>query len=507
VFARPLVIAASLLVFLLTASPAAASYAQQGTKLVGTGAVGAALQGFSVSLSADGNTAVVGGYDDNASVGAAWVYTRSGGVWSQQGSKLVGTGAVGGARQGMAVALSAQGSTAIVGGYSDNAGAGAAWVYTLTGGVWSQQGAKLVGTGATGAAQQGFSVAISADGNTVVVGANHDNANAGAAWIYTRSGGVWSQQGAKLVGTGAVGAARQGVAVSISADGSTAVVGGHTDNAAAGAVWVYTRSAGVWSQQGTKLVGTGAVGAALQGFSVSLSADGNTAAVGGYTDNADAGAVWVYTRSGGVWSQQGPKLIGTGAVGTTPFQGSSVSLSPDGNTFIEGGYFDNADKGAAWVFTHSGGVWSQQGAKLVGAGAVGIAYQGVSVALSSDGNTALVGGFGDDSDVGAAWVFVNPAATSVSDGGSRGFALEVLRPNPTTASGLNVVFALPSGATARLELLDISGRRVLSREVGWLGAGQHTVNLAEGRKVAPGLYWVRLAQGANWRSKRVAVTE
>ncbi|MFX4589172.1 hypothetical protein ABTB15_19525, partial [Acinetobacter baumannii] len=89
----------------------------------------------------------------------------SGGSWSQQGSKLVGTGAVGNANQGRSVSLSADGNTAIVGGYGDNGGAGAAWVFTRSGGSWSQQGSKLVGTGAVGNAQQGVSVSLSADGN------------------------------------------------------------------------------------------------------------------------------------------------------------------------------------------------------------------------------------------------------------------------------------------------------------------------------------------------------
>jgi hypothetical protein len=83
--------------------------------------------------------------------------------------------------------------------------------------------------------------------------------------------------------------------------------------------------------QQAKLVGTGAVGLARQGWSVSLSRDGNTAIVSGINDNGGGGAAWVYTRSGGVWSQQGPKLIGTGAIGLAS-QGWSVSLSRDGNT-------------------------------------------------------------------------------------------------------------------------------------------------------------------------------
>jgi hypothetical protein len=164
--------------------------------------------------------------------------------------------------------------------------------------------------------------------------------------VYTRSGGAWSQQ-AKLVGTGAIYFAQQGKSVSLSADGNTAVVGGPSDNGETGAAWVYTRSHDVWSQQ-TKLVGPDS---AAFGCSVSLSADGNTAIAGGPTDNypLTTGAAWVYTRSGGVWSQQQPKLIGTGAIGSAS-QGFSVSLSADGNTAIVGGYTDNDLVGAAWVY-------------------------------------------------------------------------------------------------------------------------------------------------------------
>ncbi|HEX3522106.1 MAG TPA: hypothetical protein VHT52_08465 [Stellaceae bacterium] len=402
----------------LLPAPAQAQFTQQGPKLVGTGAVFVAEQGVSVALSGDGNTAIVGGFDDDNEVGAVWVYTRSGGGWSQQGSKLLATGAIGpyGGALGISVSLSSDGNTAIIGGYADNDLAGAAWVYTRSAGVWSQQ-AKLVGTGAVGpfGAQQGYSVSLSSDGNTAILGGPLDNTNAGAAWVFTRSGAVWSQQGAKLVGTGAVGpygfGAEQGWSVSLSANGNTAIVGGLIDNDFAGAAWVFTRSGGVWSQQGAKLVGTGAKGSAFQGSSVSLSGDGNTAIVGGYRDNGDVGAAWVYARSGGVWSQQGMKLVGMGAAG--PFdpygQGVSVSLSGDGNTAIVGGEGDNGSAGAAWVYTSSGGVWSQLGPKLVGTGAIGKAQQGSSVALSADGTTAIVGGYGDNGFAGAAWVYTQPA--------------------------------------------------------------------------------------------------
>jgi hypothetical protein len=226
-------------------------------KLVGSGAVSEASQGTSVAISTDGTTAIVGGPGPNDADrdrsplvgprGAAWVFTLDRGVWTQQGDRLVGTTAdFGGGlwSQGMSVALSANGGTAIIGGPSDNKTTGAAWVFVRSDGVWIQQGNKLVGKGAhgegdpLGALGQGMSVALSADGDTAIIGAWR----ADAAWVFTRSGGVWTQQGNKLVGSSAVGSARQGISVALSADGNTAIVGGWSDNNRAGATWVFTRS-------------------------------------------------------------------------------------------------------------------------------------------------------------------------------------------------------------------------------------------------------------------------
>ena len=424
---------------LLSSETALAQFAQQGSKLVGSPTPGNAHQGGAVALSADGNTAIVGGFGDTSGTGAAWVYTRSGGTWTQQG-KLVGTGAAGSAEQGISVALSADGNTAIVGGFYDNTGIGAAWIFTRSAGVWSQQGSKLVGTSAVGAAAQGWVVALSGDGNTAAVSGWADNSAVGATWVFTRSGTVWSQQGSKLVGTGAVGSAGQGHGVALSADGNTLVVGGNGDNSGVGAAWVFTRSGGVWSQQGNKLVGTGAVGAAAQGWGIALSSDGNTAIVGGLADNSGSGAAWAFTRSGSVWSQQGSKLVATGEIGNA-LQGQWVGLSGDGNIAIIGSSGDGA-----WLFTRSGSAWTQQGSNLYGTGAVGNAEQGVSVGLSADGSTAIVGGDLDGTSGGAAWVFVQspqiqqlqvtPATNIATEGPSGGpFSTTVFQYQISTTSG------------------------------------------------------------------------
>jgi len=399
VIRRPVAIAATALWCFVAASFARAGLVQQGPKLVGAGAaygIGAG-QGSAVAISGDGNAAIVGASLDSSNAGAAWMFTRTSGAWSQQGTKLVGTGAIGAAKQGVSVAMSADGNTAIVGGSADNGNLGATWVFAFNGDTWSQQ-AKLVGS-PVGIEQQGSSVALSGDGSTAIVGGPLDNSGAGAAWVFVRLGS-WLQQGAKLVGGAAAGGARQGSSVALSADGRTAIVGGPLDNAGKGAAWVYTYNGTTWTQQGAKLVGTGAVGAGHQGQSVALSADGNTAVVGGPDDNASAGAVWVYTRSGGVWTQQGAKLVGDGSAGLR--HGASVSVSGDGNTVIVGA----PGAGATWVYTRRSGAWGQFGDVSIGSGGAGSTGQGTSVALSADASTALVGGPTDANSAGAAWVFV-----------------------------------------------------------------------------------------------------
>jgi hypothetical protein len=440
---------------------------QQGSKLVGTGASGAAQQGFSVALSADGSTALIGGPSDNSRAGAAWVFVRSGANWTQQGSKLVGTGAVGGAQQGNGVALSADGDTALIGGPGDNSFAGAAWVFTRSGSTWSQQGAKLVGTGAVGAAREGFSVALSTDGNTALIGGTGDNSFAGATWVFTRSGSTWAQQGAKLVGTGA-NQASQGYSVALSSDGDTALIGGPFDaSSVAGAAWVFVRSGTTWTQQGAKLGGTGAVGNAFEGSSVALSADGDTALIGGPVDaSSGGGAAWVFVRSGTTWSQQGQKLVGTGGTGGNAQEGSGVALSADGNTALIGGPWDNLYEGGAWVFTRLGSTWTQQGAKLVGTGG-NEASQGSSVALSADGDTALIGGPFDIAGgaLGAAWVFVNQATLTVTRAGSGSGTVSSSPPGISCGSTCSAQFN--TGTQVTLHATPAAG----SAFAGWSGGG------------------------------------
>ncbi len=387
---------------------------QQGTRLVGTGAFGGGFY-YSVAVSKDGNTAIVGNSNDNSGVGAAWVFIRTNGVWSQQSLKLIGTGATGNSNQGNSVAISADGNTALVGGQSDNSSLGAVWVWTRTAGVWTQQGSKLVGQFAS--FWFGNSVTISADGNTAAIaGQMSTQLSGGGAWIFTRNNlGIWSQQGSILSGTDAAGSFA-GSSVALNADGNTLVLGNEYENGGQGGAWIFNRIGVNWSQEGLKIIGSGISANARFGKSVAINADGNTIMVGAPED-ASQGAACVFTRTAAIWSQQGAKLVGTGSVGNAK-QGFSVALSADGNTGIVGGNEDNSYYGATWVYTRSGTVWSQSGTNLKGRNVSNQTRQGYSLSISGDGKTALIGGpsstefSSSGMSFGASWVFVS--ATSLA---------------------------------------------------------------------------------------------
>ena len=317
-----------------------------------------------VALSADGNTAIVGEWTGTG-LGGVLIFTRTGGNWSQQGPELTGTPTQAihdMAGQGMAVAISADGSTAAVGGPYDSSNGsffhGAAWVFTRSGGVWSQQSGLLTGmAGGPGNTFEGGALALSADGNTLLMGSATDG-----VYVFTRSNGRWNPNGVQLPGSGNCPGS-----VALSADGKTALLG------CAGSPLAFIQSGGQWTVQGP--VGPTGAGA------LALSADGNTALLGEPGYNNKQGAAAVFTRSNGVWTQQGGLLTVSDVTGTMPAQfGASGALSGDGNTAMITGPGDNNGMGATWVFTRSNGVWTEK-SKIANA---------FSAAISADSSTALV---------------------------------------------------------------------------------------------------------------------
>ncbi len=341
---------------------------------------------------------------------------------------------------GLTLAVAAQGefsaATGIGGNQADNSAeyAGAVYVFTRSGGTWIQQ-AYIKASNTDAYDWFGFSLALSADGSTLAVGAvfedsaatgidgnqaDNSAANAGAVYVFARSGTMWRQQAyVKASNTG--GGDFFGSSVALSADGSTLAVGARfegsaatgidgnqADNSAgqAGAVYLFTRAGTVWSQQAyVKASNTGALD--WFGTSVALSSDGATLAVGareeasaapgidGYqADNSatHAGAVYVLTRSGATWSQQAyvkPSIIGSEF-------GASLALSADGSTLAVGATGNTYDAGTAYVFTRGGSTWSQQARVLASSPGRNDRF-GTSVALSADGSTLAVGAENEDS--------------------------------------------------------------------------------------------------------------
>ncbi len=469
-----------------------ASLFQQGPKLTGGEESGEGRFGRTVALSADGDTALVGGPRDSSEAGAVWVFTRTGSTWTQQ-AKLTGGEESGAGHFGRGVALSADGNTALIGAPNDEGG-GAAWMFTRSGSTWTQQ-AKLTGAGESGSGWFGQSVALSASGDTALIGGYVDHSDTGAAWVFARSGAgasaTWEQQGAKLTGGGEEsGEGEFGWSVALSAEGDIALIGGRKDNAGAGAAWVFTRTGSgagaTWEQQGAKLAGGDEEsGEGEFGQSVALSAEGDTALIGGYHDDSGAGAAWVFARTGSgagaSWAQQGAKLTGAGEVGRGYF-GDAVALTSDGDTALIGGVRDDEQRGAAWLFTRSGSgagaSWAQQGEKLTGGNEEsGNGEFGWSVALSADGDTALAGGIRDSNWAGAVWVFGNepPAPQPPSSGSPSGG-------NPTPGTQTQTSDSGSSGAT------DTPKQGVAAYQV--VGGG--VVLLAKRLPTAGGRVWVKL---------------
>jgi len=223
----------------------------------------------------------------------------------------------------------------------------------------STQVALAASTGADGDAFGG-AVVVSADGSTLAVGSLRSNGDQGAVTVFARSGGKWVQQ---EILADENGAKKDwfGYSMAISKDGNTLAIGAvYADvsgNADQGNVHVYARSGGAWKLQKT-LTGEGGAAGDVFGVSVAISDDGNTVAVGAAGDDvgsvSDKGSASVFVRKGTEWSAQ-QVLVDDNGVAKANF-GSSVSLSSDGNTLAVGG--PNAGKGSVVVFTRSNGTWS-----------------------------------------------------------------------------------------------------------------------------------------------------
>lgn len=357
-------------------------------------------------VSGDGDVALVGGAGDDHDRGAAWVFVRVGSRWVQE-AKLVPRGEIGAGAFGSALALSASGRVALIGAADDDHDRGAAWVFTRTRSGWRQASPKLTGGGEAGGASFGYSVALSGNGREALVGAPDDRpipvkgglAGHGAMWAFQQTRAGWVQQGTKIIPRDP--GIDFGLYIALASDGKTALIGSYESGFGGGA-WVFVQSHSGWAQQGPELFPHDAIGRSGFGDDVALSASGNTALIGGGTDDRDDGAAWVFSRSGNRWIQEA-KLVPRGSIGPSGF-GIDVALSGTGDTALIGAWLDNNQRGAAWLYKRTATGWKQLTPPLTGTHELGHpVWFGSYVALSSDASTALIGGEDDDHDRGAAW--------------------------------------------------------------------------------------------------------
>ena len=351
---------------------------------------------FGYSVAVDGDIAVIGAYgDDGAGIdsGAAYVFTKVSDRWIRTAKLTASDGA---AYDNFGVSVAVDGDIAVIGAYGDDGAgidSGAAYVFARDSGTWSQA-AKL--TASDGAALDYFGYSVAVDGDTVLVGAYQDDdedddlEDSGSVYVFVEPGAGWGTgtETAKLTASG--GGEDDYFGISVAVDGDTAVIGasGDDDNGAdSGSVYVFIRVSGTWSQQ-TKL--TASDGAAYDWFGYAVAVDGDTVVVGAYGDDDNgpaSGSAYVFIRVSGTWSQQTKLTASDGAA----YDWFGHSVAVDGDTAVVGAYGDDDNgpaSGSAYVFIRVSGTWSQT-VKLTASEGAADDWFGYSVAV--DGDFPVVG--------------------------------------------------------------------------------------------------------------------
>ncbi len=396
--------------YLSTTLAYADNYVEQ-VKLLAHDGVSNDFFGYSVALSKD--TAVIGAFrvdDDNKSkdVGAAYVFIRSNNTWIQQAKLMAADGETGDTFGGN-VAIS--GDTAVVGVIRDDdkvngEDSGSAYVFIRRGSHWSQQ-AKLTAIDASAGDSFGYGIGIS--GDTLVLSAPHDDddgKSSGSVYVFTRKEDTWSQQ-AKITAQDATEGDVFGISIAISGD--TILVGADLNEEKgfnAGAAYVFTRSEGNWTQQAKLTANDGAEGDL---FGVRVALEDDTALISARRDDdklmgIDSGSAYIYTRVGTTWSQQ-VKLTAPDGAKDDRF-GRSVALAGD-NALIGAMFQDEQgeNSGSAYLFKRSGNTWNFNSQLLPKDGSKGDVF-GWNVALF--GQTALISANRDNDNgenSGSAYIF------------------------------------------------------------------------------------------------------
>jgi hypothetical protein len=352
---------------------------------------GAASDGFGRGVAISGNTAVIGSplsdVNGKADQGAAYVYVYNNGVWTPQAKLVAPDGSVN-SQFGFTVAI--DGETVVIGARQPSSNEkGAAYVFVRSGISWSPQ-AKL--TASDGLVDDRFGQAVGISGNTIVVGApnvDQTGSNSGAAYIFTRSGATWTQQ-ARLIGSDEQAVDFFGAAVAIDAD--SVIVGApdssNVGNFNPGSAYIFKRTGTLWSQQAKLLADDGAHN---DYFGGSVSISGETAAVGasgaaiGGTKNV--GAVYIFNRLNASWTLQDKLSANNNTSGAFGF-----SLALKNDTLAVGAYGSVIDgknqQGAGYIFKRVVNGWAQP-VKLTAND--GVAADLLGSTIATDGKFTIVG--------------------------------------------------------------------------------------------------------------------
>ena len=309
---------------------------------------------------------------------------------------------------GAAIALNEDATLAVIGAtWGDNQGAdsGTVYVYTRSGDIWTQQQILTV-SGLASGNLFGTGIAGNSDLSIVLIGAPRDSVKAnsgGAVYVFTRSGSVWSQQ-QKLYPSDESIADQFGWSVSCNSDATVAIISSNCDSDGAtyaGSVYVFTRVGAIWTQ-GQKFHAGDPGPSDYFGWNVAISGDGLIIMIGSVYDDdtvSGSGSVYIFTQINGVWTQQ--QKLHAPTPSTNGYFGAGVVLNYIGDVAYIGAIGDStkaAAAGAVYIFTRSGNIWTQQ-TKFYASDAKANSGFGTGLALSRDGHYALVGSSLDDAKV------------------------------------------------------------------------------------------------------------
>ncbi len=375
--------------------------------------------GTSVAISSDGLTIAMGepGWlGGDTGTGRVRAYNLIGGSWIEIGNALDMTGENTGDNAGNSVAISSDGLTIAMGEpyWSGVTGPGRVRVYNFTGGSWTPIGGSDDMIGANPDDEAGYSVAISSDGLTVAMGEPGWNSDFGRVRVYNFTGGSWTAIGGDQDMTGTNLDDEAGWSVAISSDGLTIAMGEFGWNYDSGRVRVYNLTGGSWIEIGGDQDMTGENFGDQAGNSVAISSDGLTVAMGepGWLGgDTGIGRVRVYNLMSGSWVEAGNALDMTGQ-NTSDNAGTSVAISSDGLTVAMGepGWLGgDTGIGRVRVYNLIGDSWVKAGGVLNMTGQNPDDQAGTSVAISSDGLTVAMGEpgwLGGDTGIGRVRAFV-----------------------------------------------------------------------------------------------------